>query len=236
MVETLIHFDNAPIVEAIIGIQLRDTLTDDEVAALRPFAQTFCEHYPIVEDSLSSSGPLEGAENGLFVKSADGRRVAHLRQDGFAFSQLAPYTEWDEFRSEAKRLWHLYRRQVGDVPLSRFSVRYLNQMHVPVPAKIEDYLNFYPHIPDGLPQNVLNYFAQVIYPLREPYQGSFTQRLSPSISDDPSHASFILDHNFVFATEGLGEQEVWDAIEHCRKLKNDYFIASITEKMKESFT
>src|SRR5438094_288898 len=45
---------------------------------------------------------------GFFFSSVDGRQVVQARLDGFAFSRLKPYKDWDHLRAEAKRLWRDY--------------------------------------------------------------------------------------------------------------------------------
>ena len=41
-----------------------------------------------------------------------------------------------------------------------------------------------------------------------------------------------MDNDFSFAGIGLEDQQIWSAIDECRKLKNDFFASALTDKMK----
>ena len=122
--ETL-HFNKAPIVEAIIGLDLEEMLGDDSLVALKGLGQRLLNSYPTCEDlrmsqfelTIGSQPKQMDTQIGYFFKSMDGLNVIHARRNGFAFSRLAPYQNWDVFLAEAKRSWTLYREVIGPIKL-----------------------------------------------------------------------------------------------------------------------
>jgi uncharacterized protein (TIGR04255 family) len=234
------HFAKAPIVEALIGLDLQEKLPDSSLPLFAEMASHLGAEYTIREDimlgefKVEIGKPVDQSQSqlGYFVRSPDRLKVAHLRRDNFSLSRLAPYSDWGEFRDEAFRLWLIYRSEVGPVPLSIFRVRYINKLSWPAKSQMETYLKFYPHIPPGLPQTINGCFLQASYPLSKPYQGQFIQRLYAAPNQDSSQASFVLDHELAFSAVGLSDSQIWSGIDECRSLKNDYFRASITPEME----
>jgi len=235
-----IHFDKAPIVEAVIGIDFEETLPIEVLDGLRALASTFAHDYPTVEPmvmaeyKLQPGVPVTQIETpmGFFFRSADGLQVVHAKRTGFAFSRLAPYRNWHEFISEAKHTWGAYRGSVGPSSLGKFTVRYINRLSWPSGAPIEDYLAVYPHIPEGLPQTLGGCFLRLDYPLSTPYQGKLIQQIATVPEGDRAMVSFVLDNEFSFSAIGLSDLEVWDRVNTCRTVKNDIFLKSISDKMR----
>src|ERR1017187_1434521 len=181
--ETL-HFDKAPIVEAIIGVDLEEMLGEESLSGLKELGEQLQPSYPTSEDmkmgqyelKLGSQPKQTETHLGYFFKSADGLQVVHARRTGFGFSRLAPYQKWEAFFEEAKRIWLLYRQAIGPVRLTKWTVRYINKLFLPEGEHMENYLQVYPHIPEGLPQELYGCFLRLQIPVAEP-QGLLTQQL-----------------------------------------------------------
>lgn len=97
---------------------------------------------------------------------------------------------------------------------------------------MEDYLQIYPHIPDNLPQIIQGLFMRLQVPISAP-QGVLNQQLVGVPPEQEGKVSFILDNEFNFDATGLNDTEVWEQIQLCREIKNQYFVNSITDKTKE---
>jgi len=83
----------------------------------------------------------------LFI-GRDERQIAQFRLDGFTFSRLAPYPEWESVREEALRLWRAYRVLAPDARVTRVAVRYVNRLKLPLPVgDLGDYLTLRPELP-----------------------------------------------------------------------------------------
>ena len=97
---------------------------------------------------------------------------------------------------------------------------------------MEDYLRIYPHIPENLPQTVQGLFMRLQVPISAP-QGHLNQQLVGVPPEQEGKVSFILDNEFNFGATGLDDAEVWEQIQLCRDIKNQFFVNSITDKTKE---
>lgn len=237
--ETL-HFDKAPIVEAVIGLDLEEMLAEPMLAELHQLGEQLQHSYPIreairmgqLEWNLGAEAKHVDLQVGYFFKSKDGRQIVHAKRNGFAFSRLAPYENWENFISEAKRTWASYRVVIGPSKMTKWSVRYINKLSWPENERMEDYLQIYPHIPDSLPQQIAGCFVRLQFPLQQP-QGLLTQQLVGLPQESPGKVTFMLDNEFSFSAIGLSDAAMWEQINSARGTKNKFFVDSITPKMKE---
>ena len=240
MTSEIEHFKNAPIVEALVGVDLEEMLGDDSLEVLRGLGNTLQPAYPTREDivmgqvefTLGKQPKQVDTPFGFFFKTGDGRQVIHARRNGFAFSRLTPYEHWESFISEAKRTWMLYRQTIGPSRLSKWTVRYINKLTWPDGERMEDYLQVYPRIPETLPQGIQGCFMRLLIPIDSP-QGLLTQQLVLLPPEQQGKVSFMLDNEFTFSAIGLSDSALWERIESSREIKNKFFVNSITTKTKE---
>jgi uncharacterized protein (TIGR04255 family) len=234
------HFDKAPIVEAIIGVDLGEMLGEDSLNTLREFGEKLQPSYPTSEDmrlgeyefKLGSQPKQTDTHIGYFFKSKDSLQIVHARRNGFGFSRLTPYQDWNAFFDEAKRVWSLYRLAIGPSRLSRWTVRYINKLVWPEDEPMESYLRVYPHTPEDLPQRIQGCFMRLEIPIDSP-QGLLTQQLVGLPKEQIGKVAFMLDNEFSFSAIGLSDDTLWERINASRDVKNKFFVNSITEKMKE---
>lgn len=86
---------------------------------------------------------------GLRGISKDKQRIIQIRFDGFTFSWLKPYRNWETFSTEAKEIWAMYSASIQPEVITRTAVRYLNVIEIPEKLwKFEDYFKTYPQTPD----------------------------------------------------------------------------------------
>jgi uncharacterized protein (TIGR04255 family) len=238
-----LHFDNAPIREAIIAIQVHD-LPDSIVEELKKLPKDVEETYPkstpmSLSQFVGEIGPQRTAASahqktlGLQFISADSKQLFQARSNGFSFHRLAPYESWKPFRDEAFKLWGLYRKFVGPVKVLNFSVRYVNALVVPAPGLLEDHLRVYPQLPPELPQTLRNYYMRLDLPLEDQGSGdgilTMTQTLLPS---EPGTSSILLDNLFMYAALDVPDGTLWKRIDGVQAAKNRVFLATLTPVMQ----
>lgn len=252
MQENELHFEKAPIVEALISIDVGAALSDEALLRLDEAAKVFAPDYPQSEPvrqfqfqfgvDVSTSTPqrLANAE-ALFGRkyvSRDKRQLVVYRRNGFSFSRLPPYQRWGNFRDEARRLWKIYRSATGELPIVRFGLRYINRVYVPLGRPASEYLRLYPEIPgnpDGSPRVINSSYMRVDSTLIElPGQLIIQQATLPSERDGLAALSLDFDIS-VFTPEGTEDAYVWDRLEAARHVKNQLFVLSLTEKSLEEF-
>jgi len=238
-----LHFEKAPIVEAVIAIDLEEMLGADCLGALRELGEQLNTSYPTIEEirmgefefGLGTQPKQVETQIGYFFKSSDGKQIIHARRNGFGFSRLAPYQDWETFTAEARRTWTMYRKVIGPVKLRRWTVRYINKLSWPAGEPMEKYLRVYPYIPEDLPQELGSCFMRLQVPLGSP-QGLLTQQLVALPPEQPGKVAFLLDNEFAFSPIGLSDAILWEQIDLAREIKNRFFVNSITDKMKEAFS
>jgi uncharacterized protein (TIGR04255 family) len=238
-----LHYNRAPITEAIIDLQVkpRDGLTLSEVEHVRAGEE---QSYPGIQQVTNVHGHLEVGERvaasakqertGLALASADNKQVAQARLDGFTFSRLAPYQEWESFRDEARRLWTLYRERTSPAEVTRLAVRYINRFDLPGPnIELKDFFRTTPEISPDLPQVLSSFFFRVVIP-QDDLKGHLliSQTVVPPIR--PDVFSVVLDIDlFRDAEVPFREDGIWHFFEQLHDRKNHVFEACITDRARE---
>ncbi|PIU22973.1 MAG: hypothetical protein COT13_05545 [Chloroflexi bacterium CG08_land_8_20_14_0_20_45_12] len=241
------HLNNAPIIEAIIDFRTRLPATFD-ATRFSSLKAELSDGYPQMEESraFEAGVKIKGKQvqqiledkglRGYRFESQDGKNVAQFRQDGFTFSRLKPYTNWQGVLGEAKRLWKLYVDRAFPDLIVRITVRYINQLNVPLPIDdFAQYLTAPPVIPKNLPQDVSDFLTRVtICDRRLDIKAHIIQALEKS--SKPDNVTIILDIDvFKQKESGFDELEMWQAFEQFRDLKNRIFFGSITEETARLF-
>lgn len=236
----------APITEALIDIRVK-LQPEIDVKDIDSIHEPIKKEYPEKQDQRMSQIQFELKAGEDLVKpvstkiigyryiSSDKKQIFQARLDGFTFSRLHPYTNWEELRNEAHRLWLLYKEITRPDLITRVALRYINNLNISLPMRdFSDYLTAPPVVPEGLPQGVSSFLTRIV--IHEPSIGAnaiITQALEPVVGEV---APVILDIDvFKLRPEGMEEKEAWDAIEKLRHFKNQIFFKSITHKLKEMY-
>jgi uncharacterized protein (TIGR04255 family) len=247
-----LHFDHAPIVEAIIGIEL-PTLDDEQMERVRGAWTSVSGEYPESEPLKylhleigvpppAEDGPQHASRLdsrfGLKLVSADKRQLAIFRRNGFSFSRLPPYERWDSFRSEAKRLWEVYRGAAGTSPVLNFGLRYINRIFIPLGEPMEEFLTLYPHMPnnpDGSPPRISASYMRIDSIIEDlGGQAIIQQGTLPLIKE--GFATLSLDFDLRFnVPQQVSDDYVWDVLESARHIKNRLFVGSFKPEFLETF-
>lgn len=240
------HFPHAPIKEALINIQ---TAFPNKITAERlnskyaQIAQQYSQPKIIQqdevvglfsEDGLPSKTTVGHTVAGYRYRSKDGRHVVQFRTDGFTFSRLEPYDTWEQMKAEAAKLWDVYVEAVSPSLVTRIGARYVNVLKLPLAAKLEDYLETPPKIPDGLNQELGGFFARINISEPEIKAQGFLIQATEGVSGN--HLPVFLDIDvFMIKQFALGTDDFWPCFEQLRALKNKVFLKSITEKTERLF-
>ena len=141
-IETVaIQYENAPIKEALIDIRVElpldvalETLESvhDQVKGLYPEKKKRVH----VQGQFSAGDEIGAAATqtvvGFAFSTENGKQIFQARRDGFTFSRLRPYANWNELRDEGRRLWEIYRGMARPRKITRVAVRYINQIDIPI--------------------------------------------------------------------------------------------------------
>jgi uncharacterized protein (TIGR04255 family) len=246
-----LHLEKAPIVEALISIDVRD-LSDEVMHRVDKEAAAFQSEYPQSESfhffqlqvNVNAGQPPESTAQhdtsfGKKYVSADKRQLVVLRRNGFSFSRLPPYQTWADFRDEAQRLWTIYRAATGPLPIVRFGLRYINRISIPIGRPLNEFLRLYPEIPansDGSLRAINSCYMRVDSMLTEIPSGHLIIQQAALPPEQPNMAALSLDFDISVTTpQGVAEEYVWEMLESARHVKNQLFVDSLTPDFLETF-
>jgi len=245
------HFKNAPITEAIIDIRVENTNkvslnTLKEITDMLPenFTEIKEQNRILTEFQIRSDenpgvdvNEREKLQIGYFCSTQDGHNVAQIQKDGFTFSELKPYSDWDTFSGKARKIWEIYYQNTGCASFPRLAVRYINHMEFPLEFG-EDFGKFLvvlPKIPNELPQTMANFLTRAtITNPEEECDAHITQAFLP-----PSKKGFInvlLDIDVVkMNNDNVKPEEIWTTLEKLKTFQNDIFFNYTTKEARELF-
>lgn len=237
------HYSHAPITEALIDIQVKlpPQVKLDNLAQVYSSIQA---EYPQREEVLLFQGQMMAGASvgatasqspiGYIASRNDQKQILQLRLDAFAFSRLAPYDCWENFRDEAKRLWNIYQSVTHPEAIVRLALRYINRLDIPLPVSdIKDYLRTFPEVSPDLPQGLSGYFMQLQIPQEK--LGTMlviNQAIVPPPT--PDVVSIILDLELFMKEDIPHDEKLWHILEQMHEQKNIAFEACITERIRES--
>lgn len=252
-----VHYNRAPILEAIIDIQVRfSQQIKPAQAVFEDFARTVAARFPHSRPltqsgfrlrigptgstgSTGSTIPMppqpHGATRGMRLSTFKNDRVLVLRPRSFSFSHMPPYTEWRTFRDEAFQLWQLFISLTKPDAVTRASLRYINRFEIPhAKFELSDYFLFRPDLPNmRIPQNVSAFFTQCQIPQSDIGPDVIAIMNLASTGGGTSTSSQILLDFDVVANRQLALDSVFELLDRLRERKNELFESCITDQARE---
>lgn len=245
LTETFPSLSRAPIMEAIIGITARADSPWEEPFISEQFKKCLPEYpsvqshreirheFKLVADAQPEQAILDMGWRGLRCETADKLNIAQFNRDGFTFSRLKPYQNWELFNQEGLRLWQLYSTVARPSEIQRIGLRFVNRIEFSQDeVKLEDFLENPPKSPRGMeiPFEGFLHHNTLTVP-SYPYGINAIQTVQPAQGD--ALFGVILDID-VFTTELIINQNlIGQHLANMRWLKNKVFFGSITSKTLE---
>jgi uncharacterized protein (TIGR04255 family) len=239
------NYTKASITEALIDLRVEFS-SEVVLSSLKELQHNIESDYPIVEEMIIAEGLFQAGSSvtattsqrplGYRFSSSDSKRILQARLDGFTFSQLEPYSNWETLRDEARRLWTFYCSVTQTQTVQRVAVRYINRLDLPIDSSgsldFKNYLRTVPEISPNLPQGLSDYFMQLQIP-QDDLQASLVlnEAIIPPVK--PDTVSVLLDID-LFSTVDFpaASEATWDLLEKFRDRKNEVFEASITDSTR----
>jgi uncharacterized protein (TIGR04255 family) len=239
-----IQLKNPPIIEAVIGIDtaiLPESMLEQFESLKSEMAKLgYTSSKPITTHRLNwnfaeggdPTVETHGSQIGLRFEANN--YAAQFKRDGFLFSRLGHYENWEGFTGESRRTWEVYSRAIGPAEFKEFGVRYINKVHLPNGRPLEQFLKVYPLLSERFPQEINESFMRLGFAISNP-EGKFIHQHILLPPEREGHATVLLDNDFRFSAIGLTPPLIWDRIDSVRKIKDDYFFALITDELRDSF-
>jgi len=239
------RYPNAPIVEAIIEIRV-NRATEFTHEQCKTVFDSVKDEFPTRKELLTlrasvSGGTQVGASavqrpEGFQLLSGDNLRIVTATPERFTFSRLAPYESWDSFRSDAHRMWTIYRSHTNPASIVRIATRFVNKIDVPLPIDvISEYFRTGPEMSDDMSQDLSGFFMQLQLPQKKyKCMAILNEALLEPVRE--GFASFALDIDVFDERTFILEDEVWERLDTFRWCKNEIFEACITDKTRSLFS
>ena len=241
LVESGRKYDHAPIVEAIleIQVQLPENATLEQLQHVMDGSAEYdapTTRYNVeatISVSEEEASQLVNHVVGYAFPRKDGRRIVQAHVDRFAFSWLPPYEDWESFHTEALVCWERYKEVLAPIRTTRLAVRFVNRIDVPDRFEIMDYVRTGVDVSRYLPQQLSGYFMQIEVPLG---RSLVTARITSALvaTEQESPPGLVLDIDAF----RLSEIELEDAgadrtlrqhLDVLRSAKNYVFESCITD-------
>lgn len=246
-------FPKAPIVEAVIDIRARATAGFEE-SSVRSNLEASLNGYSFLDSrrefrhefQLEAKGEKPPSQKlhdlgwkGVRFRSIDEKHIAQFNRDGFVFSRMEAYTDWQQLSSEGLKLWTVFKDLAQPAEIHRIGLRFINRVLLPQgELSFADYMQPAPVPPVGmeLPFQGFMHHDTLAVPGHSYAITVIRTIQAPPHSGGPGVA-LILDID-VFTTqvfELLDDAMLLHRLKEMRWLKNKVFFGSITEKARELF-
>jgi uncharacterized protein (TIGR04255 family) len=240
---TVTHLNKAPIQEAVFDfrVKLPSAFNPDVFLNLKRDALT---DYPLVEPHRSIIGgfgffegkPIvqkpQDRKDGYVYKTNDEKNIAQFRENGFTFSRLSPYSDWDTVKKEAEKLWNLYCSIAKPETITRIALRYINRLDLTLPVKMEDFFTQPPSVPENISKDIISYTVRFVIQREE-----LLANIIQTTIDLPEKTKIgiIFDIDTYYLDDNGINKDLWSTFEKLREFKNLIFFNSITEKTVEMY-
>lgn len=237
-------FPAAPLIEAVMEVQLEGGLAADESLAV---ADALGRFYPTRSETTQTqfmyqaeTAQLDVSGRAVYrLEGEDDTEVTSIRPTGISVSQLAPYRSWDILLSRLRRDLEVVDSVLGVRRASRIGVRFINRIDVPLDengiAEHEEYLEAHVRLPGTIPA-VTNFYLSVSIAVPEVSGEAVVQSavLPPAVEDK---ASFALDID-VSRFHDLAEdrKELLSQLSEFQAPKNSLYQRLLTKRALEEFS
>ena len=244
----LIKLDYPPIIEVIVDIDCDMPPGFEAGTEIARAQELFGKDYPMVKKRYLHSQEFEGkAGESPKLKSADVTiqsllfqkkeedQLIQIRQNGFSFNRLTPYTSLDDYLPEIERVWLLFAEYFSPLLVRRVGLRYINRIALPLgngKIELDDYLKSGPKLPTESHLQFAGFMHQ--QQLIEQETGNVANVVLTTQPTENEKLPLIFDIGTTNekSFEPSNWEQVKTSIESLRKLKNHIFFDSLTEKCR----
>jgi uncharacterized protein (TIGR04255 family) len=230
-----------PIVEALVDFRVavaapvdasKFESLRDELAARFPTAEQKQRvgSQLTIEAGKVASATTQVVAVGLFFRSADEKRIAQFRTDGFTVNHLAPYSSGDALLTDALDLWPLYQTIAKPQAVTRIALRYINRLELPYRPG-DDFTRFLttpPDLPVPAPRTVSSFLSRIVAH-ESPATVIVTQRLEGVPGNGPPTVLIDIDA-FQDGQLPSSRHDLAERFQQLRGLKNRTFFALLTDE------
>jgi len=243
------NLSNSPILEAVIHWDTDSSKILEQISLKEELTKRLPD-YPIIQPQYGVQfeiGAFDGMSqipqntqwNGFRLENNSGDYVAQFTLTGITFSRIKSYENWESFKTEALRFWHIFVEIAEPKMIRRLGVRFINRIPLKQDESISTYLTSESHKPSGLELSPKSFFYQDTYEVvGYPYQINWVRTIQTEQTEQTELGdgqALILDID-VFLTEIANDQEnLNQKLAEMRWLKNRIFFNNITDTALNNF-
>ena len=231
-------YTNPPIKEAVFDLQIRGgkPFNENLFRGISEKTKDYIPHGFLRNINIDTKTNKQTSELvGCRYISQDKKQIVVFKKDGFSFSRLEVYNGWDKNYKEALKLWKKYCEIMNPEVVTRIATRFINQFHIShVFTKPEEYFNSYVQYDN----NISRAWNHMSYRLLIPHSNGIKSHIRFDSTVNPGNQGVdilfdidVFSDNLGFSKENVSELE--GIFCNLRKIKNDIFEKSITDKIRE---
>ncbi len=240
-------YPRAPITEAVLDIRVEPREGID-IDTFKLMTEQLKSEYPVIAERHQGEASISIGPNvtttphfidktvGYLARVADGDRAYQVHLNGFSVNKYTPYRNWTDLKTQAQKIWPIYRDAAKPKSVVRLALRYINRIDIPSgTVELGEYFRTTIDISADLPQAVSAFFFQIQLP--QPDIGSLCVINSTGVPPPSTGiTSIILDIDlFKSGDVPQSEEEMWLFFDQLRLRKNKIFESCITDRAREMF-
>ncbi|MCD6238372.1 MAG: TIGR04255 family protein [Thermotogae bacterium] len=166
----------------------------------------------------------------------DKTALIQIAPDILAINQLKPYSTWNKFKLMILEGFKVYKEIVNPKGFRRVGLRYINIMEFDKTViELKDYFQYYPFIPNDMPQLRGSFLTRVEFPCEEGNE-NLILTLSSLTPKKPDMISILLDIDYAMVVpEYISFEQISEWLDKAHEKVENAFEASITNKAREIF-
>lgn len=232
------QYNNPRIKEAVFDFQIRGGV---------PFNQALCNKFLDINKNYQAGGKVQNINIdtntnkqkidviGHRYISSDKKQIAVLKKHGFSFSRLAVYDGWDKNYKQALSLWENYCEIMKPTAITRVATRFISQFLIPQVFKHpKEYFNTYLQYNENISLSWEQMSFRTVFSHKNRIKSLFVFDSQVRPENQGVHVTLDIDvfaDNLTLQYNSTSEIDGW--FNQLRKIKNDIFEKSITDKIKE---
>ena len=232
------QYSKPPIKEAVFDLQTRYEKAFDQKLFDAFFKKIpeYSNYEPLKHININTDDMTKKDETiGYRCISKDKKQIVQFKKDGFSFSRLEIYDGWDKSYKETLKLWGKYCEAVEPEAITRVATRFINKFKIPhVFTKPEEYFKMYIQYNKDI-SRVWNQMSHRV--LLSHTHGITSHIVFDSIVNKSNQfVDVLLDIDVFSDNLGLSPSKhsiLENTFNQLRKIKNDIFEKSITDKVRQ---
>lgn len=177
------------------------------------------------------------SERSLFFQE-DRRMLVQIGPRVVSVHCLKPYPGWEVFKSASEEVYKALGEVVEFSEFERIALRYINEIIIRENrVEPKDYFNIYIYLGEQLPQDMINFNIECMFPFEEGRDICRLQLFVPHTpTPEEARINFLLDIGYFLTNpKGVSSEQVMEWLEKAHGRIEAIFEGSITDKLRNLF-